>query len=465
MRSNEPSELARRIVRLAEKSGAYQAEALVYSFSDSVTRFSRNIISQSACSENTGVLIRILAAPNKICVTHTKEIGRESIQRSISEALLLASKSHDESVRSFATKKVTRNISSVFVRRTTEVSEEERTRLAGDAIRSALSDNEHVKESGGTVTVRVAKIAIVNSLGLDLSHKYTGASFVQVVLARSGSSLGVGFASRASNDFSDLTIGVSLEAAKEAVSSIGPKKIELGRYDVIFQPYASIDWLGSFIQLGFSVQRMPSYVKVGSQCASEQLSVIDNPREDNTLMAAPFDAEGTPTRPLKLIERGVAIAQCFDRATAYKAETKSTGHKVFSHDLTYESKFFPAWVFFPANQIVSPGRSSPEELISTSKRAILIKRFMYGGLPMCVSEGEIMQAYSMGTWLVEDGKIKHALPSLRLSTSLSEMAKRIESITNYKSTMRLGSMNVSWVKVRDVSFSEMASMSVPQGVF
>ena len=84
---------------------------------------------------------------------------------------------------------------------------------------------------------------------------------------------------------------------------------------------------------------------------------------------------------------------------------------------------------------------------------------------MCVSEGEIMQAYSMGTWLVEDGKIKHALPSLRLSTSLSEMAKRIESITNYKSTMRLGSMNVSWVKVRDVSFSEMASMSVPQGVF
>ena len=452
MRSNEPSELARRIVRLAEKSGAYQAEALVYSFSDSVTRFSRNIISQSACSENTGVLIRILAAPNKICVTHTKEIGRESIQRSISEALLLASKSHNESVRSFATKKVSRNISSVFVRRTTEVSEEERTRLAGDAIRSALSDNEHVKESGGTVTVRVAKIAIVNSLGLDLSHKYTGASFVQVVLARSGSSLGVGFASRASNDFSDLTIGVSLEAAKEAVSSIGPKKIELGRYDVIFQPYASIDWLGSFIQLGFSVQRMPSYVKVGSQCASEQLTVIDNPREDNTLMATPFDAEGTPTRPLKLIERGVAIAQCFDRASAYKAETKST-------------KFFPAWVFFPANQIVSPGKSSPEELISTSKRAILIKRFMYGGLPMCVSEGEIMQAYSMGTWLVEDGKIKHALPSLRLSTSLSEMAKRIESITNYKSTMRLGSMNVSWVKVRDVSFSEMASMSVPQGVF
>ena len=83
---------------------------------------------------------------------------------------------------------------------------------------------------------------------------------------------------------------------------------------------------------------------------------------------------------------------------------------------------------------------------------------------MCVSETEVMQGYTMGTWLVEDGEIVHPLPSLRLSNSLSGLANNITDVGDKKSVKRLGCMNTPCMKVQNVNFSVATSMSVPQGV-
>jgi predicted Zn-dependent protease len=159
------------------------------------------------------------------------------------------------------------------------------------------------------------------------------------------------------------------------------------------------------------------------------------------------------------------VDQCYDNNSARKAGKKSTGHSQFPNDLTYESKFFPGWIYFPTNQIVKPGKSSLEDMIGSSrKETILIKRFMYGGLPMCVSETEEMQGYSMVTWLVRNGETLHPLPSLRLSNSLSNLVQNVIEVGNKKSVKKLGCMNTPCMKIRDVNFTASTSMSVPQGV-
>ncbi len=40
----------------------------------------------------------------------------------------------------------------------------------------------------------------------------------------------------------------------------------------------------------------------------------------------PFDAEGIPTRPVTIVERGVAKSPVYDRRTAAKEGKESTGH-------------------------------------------------------------------------------------------------------------------------------------------
>jgi len=461
-------DVARRIVKQATKLGASEAEALVYARDDTVVRFSQNNISQSAMYRDEGAMVRVFVAPSRRGIVFVKQLGDdEAIEKGIRRAISLASDvgERKNAVPFTAAGKIPRSNSN-FKRQTETTTAEISEKAAKFAINTSLGVSALIKRVAGTITTRVANIAIQNSRGLDAYHKYPGASFVTVSLAKKENSTGVGFAAQASNNFADIDIrSTSKEAANDAIRSVKPQEINLGAYDVIFYPNAAFDWLGSFTQLGFSTQRMKGYVEAGKKCAAEKLTIVDDPTNPDTLMAIPFDAEGTPTSKLALVEDGIARALCFDNNSAAKAGVQSTAHSPFPNDLTYESKFFPAWIYFPANQIVKPGTTSFDDMISGSKKkTILVKRFMYGGLPMCVSETEIMQGYTMGTWLVEDGEIKHPLPSLRLSHSLSGLANSIVDIGDDESVKRLGCMNVPCMKVENVNFSVSTSMSVPQGV-
>ena len=44
---------------------------------------------------------------------------------------------------------------------------------------------------------------------------------------------------------------------------------------------------------------------------SENVTIVDDPTDSSTLMAIPFDAEGTHTKKLPLIENGMAVSQCY----------------------------------------------------------------------------------------------------------------------------------------------------------
>ncbi len=468
LQSQNIQDFARKIVRQAIDQGASQAEALVYARDDTVVRFSQNNISQSGNLRDEGALIRVFISPSKKASVNVKQLDdQQSINKGIKQAIYLALESgENRTARSFASGQKIPRMPSNFKKSIEAVTDEIASRGAKAAINISLRYSTLIKRVAGTITARKSEVTIQNSNGLDAYHKYSGASFVTVSLARKENSTGVGFASQASNNYDDLDfIEVSKEAADDAVRSVKPKTLPLGEYDVIFYPNAVFDWLGSFMQLGFSTQRMNGYVEIGKKCASENLTIVDDPADSSTLMAIPFDAEGTPTKKLSLIEDGTAVSQCHDNNSAAKSGTQSTGHSAFPNDLTYESKFFPAWIYFPANQIVTPGKTSFEKMIEGSKKkTILVKRFMYGGLPMCVSETEIMQGYTMGTWLLEDGEIINPLPSLRLSNSLSGLAKNITDIGDGKSVKRLGCMNTPCMKVQNVNFSVSTSMSVPQGV-
>ena len=457
------------VTKHAISFGASGAEALVYLRDDTVVRFSQNNISQSVAYRDEGVQVRLFAGESGYSTVTIKLLDDEqAIERGIQRGLALAKAGAGNKNTAAGLSRVGRipRRNSNFRRGSTEVADAEIARRAKKSIDTSLNVDNSIKRVAGTITSRVSYLAIRNSNGLDAYHQYTGASFVTAVLATENGSTGIGFSSQASNNLTELDfLAVSREAASDATSSVKPKATPMGRYDVIFYPYAVLDWLGSFVQLGFSTQRVKGYVEIGKQCASKCLSIVDDPTNPETLMAKPFDAEGTPTRKLTLIKEGLANAQCYDISSAQKAGTKSTGHCPFSFDLTYESKFFPAWIYLPANQIVNPGKSSLQDMIASSKRkTILVKRFMYGGLPMCVSETENMQAYTMGTWLVEDGRIVHSLPSLRLSNALSGLVQNISEVGDTGSVKRLGCMNVPCMKVTGVNFSLSTSMSVPQGV-
>jgi predicted Zn-dependent protease len=476
------SYLEQKVLKRALKLGASEVEVLAYFTDDSVARFSKNLISESIAYNYTCAYIRILTSPGQyseefVGLPEGFDKGTYPELDSTLSRLISAAKSsgRKESIKSFNSKRSGETKSGVFSKKTAEVTDKERSEMSGSVIEKCLDYDPKIEQVAGTVATRTAFRFLANTNGLRLYHDYTGSSLVVTPLAKDGGSVGVGFASCNSNDIRDIDFdGLAEEASRDAVGSLHPKPIDLGSYDAIFAPDSAADVIDTFVQLGFWVGSSQSYVKLAEKCASELLTVVDDPRNPETLMSSTFDFEGFPTRKVVLIDRGIALNKCFDRRASFEAnrnnqkrgkKIKSTGHSMLLFDGTYNTKFFSGWSYYPQNQIVKPGKSSVEEIIRDSKKAVLIKRLMYAGLPMGISSEDTVQAFSMGTWLVENGEVKYPTLSMRISDSLRKMVNNIDLMGNAKSTKRLGTANMPWVRCGNVQLADSASLAIPEGAF
>jgi PmbA protein len=70
----------------------------------------------------------------------------------------------------------------------------------------------------------------------------------------------------------------------------------------------------------------PLGAKLGEKVLDERFSITDDPLLPGRPGSRPVDDEGTPSRRLPLIERGVVRAFVYDLETAARAGTRSTGH-------------------------------------------------------------------------------------------------------------------------------------------
>ncbi|MEN9767502.1 MAG: hypothetical protein RLZZ32_1462 [Cyanobacteriota bacterium] len=121
------------------------------------------------------------------------------------------------------------------------------------------------------------------------------------------------------------------EAAERTISHLDYAPIETGRYTCVFSPEAFLDLIGAFSNLfnarsvldGVSLSNRDS---LGQSLAVPFLSIRDNGLHPGNIGASNFDGEGTPTRPLDLVEAGVLKNFLHSEATARAFGVQPTGH-------------------------------------------------------------------------------------------------------------------------------------------
>jgi PmbA protein len=121
------------------------------------------------------------------------------------------------------------------------------------------------------------------------------------------------------------------EAAERTISHLDYAPIDTGRYTCMFSPEAFLDLIGAFSSLfnaravldGVSLSNQDS---LGQQLAVPFLSITDNGLHPGNIGASAFDGEGTPTRPLALLDGGVLANFLHSEATARAFGVAPTGH-------------------------------------------------------------------------------------------------------------------------------------------
>lgn len=267
--------------------------------------------------------------------------------------------------------------------------------------------------AAGTVSTTLAARGVAASTGLFGFEEATDAAFSLTATAEDGST---GAAGNSHRDIQALGEGPrAARAIDKAARSSDPRELPAGRYPVILEPSAVASLLGPFFwsasARSYHKGSSPFVGKLGAPILDPRLTLRTDPAHP-ALLGARWGREGLAARPVTWIERGVLKSLAYDRFTAQAHGAEPTP----SADA-------------PILELSGPTAGSLDELIASTKRAILVSSFWYIRYVNPV-DLTLTGMTRDGTFLVEDGKIVGPVKSFRFHDSPLRCFARVDAATS-----------------------------------
>jgi predicted Zn-dependent protease len=420
---------------------AKETEALITSYSYSLTRFANNTIHQNVTEDNLGLSTRAVV-DQRMARASSNKLDEDSIRRLAESALELARLApRDPDLLPMPGPQMYRAVSR-YDPETAELSAEERARAVAAVIGRAQADHltaAGVFSSGSAVT------ALFNSRGMRAFHEETTSEFSVTMMGPSSS----GWAKKSSSNYRELDWeALADRAARKALAGAEPREAPPGRYTVILEPAAVLDLLG-FMVLdfgGLAVAEQRSFLtgRMGQKLFGSNIEIRDDAFHPSHL-GTPFDGEGVPRQRVHLVQQGVAKNLVYARQTARKQGVEPTGH-----GFPLPNEYGEA----PMNIVMEGGRHSIDDMVQSTERGLLVTRLWY------IREVDPYQKLVTGmtrdgTFWIEDGEVRGGVKNLRFNQSLIAMLSEVEMMTPPERAAGEESfeMVVPGMKVRDFNFS------------
>jgi predicted Zn-dependent protease len=408
---DETRKITDKIIRMARHG---QIEVLLSYNTSSLTRYADNIITQNV-SENKLLEVSIKIIKNgKISKITTNQIDDASLKRAVKNCdyfvpamgseLGLVSKQKYNSVNAYNNE-------------TASFSPHQRASAIKEAV---IEASLNVLNISGIFSNESSMLAIANSRGLFAWYPLTSAEFTCSVLTSDSSAR----TSKITRDVTQIkTSALAKTAVEKALKSKNPIEMPAGQYTVILEPSAAVELLFFMALRGFgalSYQEGRSFMsgKLGTKIMGENITIIEDAYHPD-ISGMPFDFEGIPRKKVVLIEKGIAKNVVYDRLTAKKDKTTSTGHA-----LPQPNPQGP----LPTDLVMLPGDSSIPEMIASTEKGILVSEFHYTNLidPMKMT---ITGMTRNGTFLIENGTITRGIKNMRFTDSILKMLSNVELIS------------------------------------
>lgn len=191
--------------------------------------------------------------------------------------------------------------------------------------------------------------------------------------------------------------------------------LEAGALPVVFMPPVGFSLLAPLLARlsapAVTAKTSPWSDALDTVVASPDLSVVSDSRIADGPRSVPWDDEGTATRPVPLIDRGVLRHWVLDRRAAHQLGQPALGLG-FGGDLG--SPPTPR----PSNVAVSPGATAWEDLLRSTPRLLILEGWV-GGRPVNPLRGE-MAGTATGLYLVDHGEVVGRVKNVVVSVNALE---------------------------------------------
>ncbi len=258
-------------------------------------------------------------------------------------------------------------------------------------------------------------MALATSHGFSGGYAQTSHGISASVLAGSGGAMERDHAHHSARHAAMLDAPESIGrlAGERAVARLDPAKVASGAMPVVFDRRVSASLLGHFLGAigGAAITRKTSFLqdRLGKQVFAKGVTICDDPHRPRGLRSRPFDGEGLPVLPVKLIDAGMLETWLLDSASARQLGLEPTGHAARGVG--------GAPGVAPSNLYMQPGSIPPETLVGEIARGVLVTELIGQGVNGVTGD------YSRGAagFLIEDGEITRAVSEITIAGNLKEM--------------------------------------------
>jgi len=425
LEKNQAKELCQQIL---QRCGKDPAELVLIYKEHALTRFANNGIHQNVAEHDLTIYLRLLLGKRQ-GMASTNQLEPAALDDLVLRARANAAASQeDPGFPGLA--EPARYASTVAFDQPTALNEPDyRADQVGIVCRLA---QEKGFNASGAFSTGVNGISIANSQDLFAYHSISEADFQTVVMSEDSS----GRAQASAWKVSDIDVeAIGREAIQKTERGRNPMDVEPGNFQVILDPYVTDDLLDMLNMYGMGGQTVldgRSWMndRLGEQVMSSQVSIWDDGLNPDG-MPMPFDSEGVPKQKVEIVSQGVANSPVYDRSTADKAGTSSTGHAV--------PPYFPAFMQsigpIGLNLFMAPGEHSLEAMIQSTQKGLYITRFWYTRLVHprdCIVTGMTRD----GVFMVENGEIAYPVKNLRFTQSYMDALANVEMIGRETSLLK-----------------------------
>jgi PmbA protein len=420
-------DLARDILAKAKAKGASQGDVVMVegdSFFVTVRMGEVEKISQAG-EKRLGLR---LFFGNSSASASTSDISRESVERLVDDTAQMArATAQDPHSGLPPAENLARDLPDLDLldEEARGVSVEEKIQIAITTEKSALEfDSRIMNSEGGEFSNNFGRVIYASSHGF--SGEYQGSTFGHSVapVAKSNGSMQRDYWYSSNRKFVRLESPKSVgeKAARRVLRRLGGSKVKTCEVPVIFDPEMAASLLRNLSSAisGYALYKGASFLvgKLGTQIASELLTVIDDGTIPGALGSRPFDGEGLPIKKKIIVEKGRLQSYLLDSYSGKKLGMASTGNA--SRSVGEPPGVAPANFFFAA------GAHTPEEIIKTVKQGFYVTELIGFGVNMVTGD---YSRGAAGLW-IEDGELTRPVEEVTVAGNLKEMFQNIEMVGN-----------------------------------
>jgi predicted Zn-dependent protease len=431
--------LVERVVKLSK---AEEIQVNVGGGYTTNVRFADNRISTAGAITNAQLTVQSAFGPKHAAVS-TNDLSDESLERAVRQSEALAKLAPDDPESMPALPPQQYQEARNFFESTANLDPAGRADAARLAIEPCKAAGD--LKAAGFLNAGIGAGAIGNNKGLFAYSRSTSSNYTLTVRTTDGT--GSGWAGADHPDWSQLDVkGVAQRAIEKARLSRNPSAIEPGRYTVVLEPQA----VGDLVQLlAFALDarsadegrsafsKQGGGTKIGEKLVDERVTLFSDPL-DPQLLSNVFDGQGLPAQRQVWIDKGILKKLTYSR---FWAQKKSTTPDAGTNAVK-----------------LSGGEASIDDLIRSTPRGVLVTRLWYLR-PVDPRTVLYTGLTRDGTFLIENGKITHAVKNMRFNESPLFMLNNLDAMgrpVRVAGTESGGDVVMPALKVRDFNFTSLS---------